>query len=187
MKHDSGHSGETISQYFNKVVHAILNLYPVLLKPPSTTTHEKILNNRRSFYPYFKNCIGAIDGSHIPAWVPVANHCRFRDRKGNISQNILAACDHDRRFTYILSDWEGSTVDSRILDEAFIGKVKPSYWYLQYDTSDEDEVEDDDSGDEDDGGTVDYDQLREEIADNMWDGWITGNMDVEDTSDSLAD
>ncbi|XP_043709165.1 uncharacterized protein LOC122658309 [Telopea speciosissima] len=58
--------------------------------------------------------------------VPIENHCRFRDRKGNISQNILAACDHDTRFTNILSGWEGSTVDSRILDEAIHrhGKTK---------------------------------------------------------------
>ncbi|XP_043717551.1 putative nuclease HARBI1 [Telopea speciosissima] len=113
-----GHSGETISRYFNIVLHAILKLYPVLLKPPSTTTPQRISKDRRRFYPYFKDCIGAIDGLHIPAWVTVDKHRRFRDRKGDISQNILAACNFDMKFTYILSGWEGSASDARILDHA---------------------------------------------------------------------
>ncbi|XP_043720781.1 uncharacterized protein LOC122668258 [Telopea speciosissima] len=108
----------------------------ILLKPPSTTTHQRIAGNCRSFYPYFKDCIGAIDGLHSHAWVPVNEHKRFRDRKGNISQNILAACDFDYRFTYILAGWEGSASNSRILDDAIhregAGKivVPPGKYYL---------------------------------------------------------
>ncbi|XP_042512036.1 protein ALP1-like [Macadamia integrifolia] len=117
LLHLFGHSGETISRYFNGVLGAVLKLYSVLLKPPSTITHERISSNYRSFYPYFKDCIGAIDGSHIPAWVTIAQHRTFRDRKENISQNILAVCDFDMKFTYILSGWEGSTSDSQILDD----------------------------------------------------------------------
>ncbi|XP_043693028.1 uncharacterized protein LOC122643476 [Telopea speciosissima] len=118
VSHMFGHSGETISRYFNKVLNAIMKLYPLLLKPPSTTTHERITSNRKRFYPYFKDCIGAIDGSHIPAWVLVDQHRIFCDRKGCISQNILVACDFDRRFTYILVGWVGSASDSQILDNA---------------------------------------------------------------------
>src|ERR1700677_3989670 len=44
------------------------------------------------FWPFFRDCIGAIDGSHIPAFVPESMQVRFRDRKGQISQNVLAAC-----------------------------------------------------------------------------------------------
>ncbi|XP_043700414.1 protein ALP1-like [Telopea speciosissima] len=110
--HQFGHSGETISRYFNRVLCAILQLHTELLKPPRSTTQPK------KYLRYFNNCIGAIDGTHIPAWVSVDQHRRFRDRKGNISQNILAACDFDMRYTYILSGWEGSASDSRILDDA---------------------------------------------------------------------
>ncbi|XP_042484942.1 putative nuclease HARBI1 [Macadamia integrifolia] len=116
--HDFGHSGETVSRYFNLVLGAVIKLYPILLKPLCTTTHERISSNCRSFYPYFKDCIGAIDGSHVPAWVPLDQHCRFRDRHGEISQNILAACDFNMKFTYILSGCEGSASDSRILEDA---------------------------------------------------------------------
>ncbi|XP_043710582.1 uncharacterized protein LOC122659544 [Telopea speciosissima] len=113
-----GHCGETISRYFNIVLDAIIKLYPVLLKPPSTTTPQCISKDRKRFYPYFKDCIGDIDGSHIPAWVTADKHRRFRDRKGDISHNILAACDFDMKFTYILSSWEGSASDAPILDDA---------------------------------------------------------------------
>ncbi|XP_042514202.1 putative nuclease HARBI1 [Macadamia integrifolia] len=118
LLHLFGHSSETIGRYFNCVLGSVLKLYPVLLKPPSTITHKRISGNHRSFYPYFKDCIRAIDGSHIPTWVPIAQHQTFHNRKGNISQNILADCDFDMKFTYILSGWEGSTFDSRILDDA---------------------------------------------------------------------
>ncbi|XP_043710577.1 uncharacterized protein LOC122659540 [Telopea speciosissima] len=95
-----------------------MKLYPLLLKPPSTTTHKRITSNGSRFYPYFKDCVGAIDGSHIPAWVQVEQHRSFRDRHGCISQNILAACEFDKKFTYILAGWAGSASDSRILDNA---------------------------------------------------------------------
>ncbi|XP_043703598.1 uncharacterized protein LOC122653724 [Telopea speciosissima] len=116
VSHMFGHSRETISRYFNKVLDGIMKLYPLLLKPPSTTTHKRITSNGSRFYPYFKDCVGAIDGSHIPAWVQVEQHRSFRDRHGCISQNILAACDFDKKFTYILAGWAGSASDSRILD-----------------------------------------------------------------------
>ncbi|XP_042477251.1 putative nuclease HARBI1 [Macadamia integrifolia] len=118
IAHKFGHSGETVSRYFNLVLGAIIKLYPILLKPPSVAVHHRITSNEGRFYPYFKDCIGAIDGSHIPAWVHLSDHPRFRDRKGDISQNILAACDFDMKYTYILSGWEGSASDARILDNA---------------------------------------------------------------------
>lgn len=42
----------------------------------------------------------------------------FRNRKGDISQNVLAACNFDLEFIYVLSGWEGSAHDSKILSDA---------------------------------------------------------------------
>ena len=47
--------------------------------------------------------------------VPKEEQDTFRNRKGTILQNILAACDHDLRFVYVKVDWEGSAHDSRVL------------------------------------------------------------------------
>ena len=43
---------------------------------------------------------------------------RYRGRKAFPTQNVLAACSFDLKFTYVLPGWEGSASDSRILDNA---------------------------------------------------------------------
>uniref|UniRef100_A0A2N9H7M0 DDE Tnp4 domain-containing protein n=1 Tax=Fagus sylvatica TaxID=28930 RepID=A0A2N9H7M0_FAGSY len=84
---------------------------------PGNETHPDIRNNRR-FYPYFKDCIGAIDGTHIRASVPIEIQGRFRGRKDGTTQNVLAAITFDLKFCYVLAGWEGSAHDSRVLDDA---------------------------------------------------------------------
>jgi len=41
--------------------------------------------NDPKFYSYFQDCIGALDGSHIPACVRYADQTPFSKRKGFIS------------------------------------------------------------------------------------------------------
>ena len=41
---------------------------------------------------------------------------KYRDRKGNLSQNVMGVCSFDYKFQYILARWEGSTLDSHVLD-----------------------------------------------------------------------
>ncbi|KAG7588677.1 Harbinger transposase-derived nuclease domain [Arabidopsis suecica] len=65
-----------------------------------------------------KNCVGAIDGTHIPATVVGRETSSYRNRKGTISQNVLAVCNFDLEFIYVLSGWEGSAHDSRVLSDA---------------------------------------------------------------------
>lgn len=108
------HSGETISRHFNNVLKAIKSLSREFLQPPQLTTPHQILGTNR-FYPYFQDCIGVIDGMHIPAHVPAKDQSRFRNRKGSLSQNVLAACTFDLQFIFIYPGWEGSVADSRIL------------------------------------------------------------------------
>ncbi|KAG6487304.1 hypothetical protein ZIOFF_055890 [Zingiber officinale] len=65
-------------------------------------------------WKWFKNCLGALDGTHIKVRVPTEDRPRYRTRKGEIATNVLAACSQDMQFTYVLSGWEGSAVDSRV-------------------------------------------------------------------------
>ncbi|XP_077246099.1 uncharacterized protein LOC143885956 [Tasmannia lanceolata] len=70
---------------------------------------------------YFnKDCIGAIDGTHIPAKLPAEIKKRYIGRKGHPTQNVLAACDFDMKFTFVVAGWEGSASDSRILGDAIV-------------------------------------------------------------------
>ncbi|KAK2442379.1 hypothetical protein QL285_013576 [Trifolium repens] len=111
-------SGETVSRHVHNVLHAILALgEEFLVQPSGANVPPQILNNSR-FYPFFKDCIGAIDGTHIRIKVPRAEAPRFRGRKEHPTQNILAACNFDMKFTYVLAGWEGTAFDSRILKDA---------------------------------------------------------------------
>ena len=82
--------------------------------PPNDVVPTEIHNNPK-FYPFFQHCCGAIDGTHIDMFVPddALTTC-YRNCKGRLSQNVLAACTFDMRFSYVLAGWEGSAADSCI-------------------------------------------------------------------------
>ncbi|XP_059297154.1 uncharacterized protein LOC132050111 isoform X1 [Lycium ferocissimum] len=111
------HSRETISRYFNKCLKACLRLGKHYVKQAGRSIPQEISSNPL-FYPWFKDCIGAIDGTHIPALIPVEEQPRYRNRKGVLSQNVLAVVDFDMNFQYVLAGWEGSASDSRVLRNA---------------------------------------------------------------------
>ena len=50
--------------------------------------------------------------------MPIADQPRFRGRKEWPTQNVLAACGFDMRFSYVLPGWEGTASDSKILKNA---------------------------------------------------------------------
>jgi DDE superfamily endonuclease len=76
------------------------------------------IRNSEKFYPFFEGALGAIDGTHIRCTSSAADRDATRNRKGMLTQNCLAACSFDCRFTYILSGWEGSTHDSTLYYDA---------------------------------------------------------------------
>ncbi|XP_022682152.1 protein ALP1-like [Setaria italica] len=110
-------SGETVSRYFGLVLHAIGELRNDLIRPPSLETPAKIAGNPR-WDPYFKDCIGAIDGTHIRASVSKSMEAAFRGRKSFSTQNVMAAVDFDLKFTYVLAGWEGTAHDAVVLADA---------------------------------------------------------------------
>ncbi|KAL5730891.1 hypothetical protein ACHQM5_003675 [Ranunculus cassubicifolius] len=111
------HSDETISRHFNNVLDAIVALSGEFFQPADSSTPPEILQDSR-FYPYFKDCVGAIDGTHIPALINSNDKVPFINRKGVTTQSILVACSFDLQFQYVLAGWEGSATDSRILNSA---------------------------------------------------------------------
>ena len=66
----------------------------------------------------FYNSIGALDGTHIPVIVAAEDRPRYRNKKGDISTNVLGVCGPDLRFIYVLPKWEWSTGDSQVLQDA---------------------------------------------------------------------
>jgi hypothetical protein len=70
------------------------------------------------FFFNMQNCIGAIDGTHIPITIPGEKAPPYRNRKGTLSQNVMVACDFNLNFTFISCGWEGSASDARVLRSA---------------------------------------------------------------------
>ncbi|XP_038693712.1 protein ALP1-like [Tripterygium wilfordii] len=116
------HSGETISRLFHKVLLAVLKLSKDIIQPRGNSLHETPRyireHSKISYRICFKDCIGALDGTHISAMVGPENRQRYIGRKGVATQNVLAVCDFDMMYTYISAGWEGSAHDSRVLEHS---------------------------------------------------------------------
>ena len=52
--------------------------------------------------------------------VPGQKRGSYRNSHGLISQNVLVACNFDFKFIYVLSVWEGSAHDSKVINDIFI-------------------------------------------------------------------
>jgi DDE superfamily endonuclease len=114
------HSGETVSRYFHQVLQAIHRLIPIYIKHPNPKITPNAIKHNSQFNSFFNDCIGAMDGTHIAAKVLDEVAPAFRNRKGYISQNVMATCDFDNLiFTYVLAGWEGSQHDGAVLESAF--------------------------------------------------------------------
>ncbi|CAA0837915.1 Unknown protein, partial [Striga hermonthica] len=63
-------------------------------------------------------CLGALNGTYINVRVPSKDRGRYRNRKGQVSVNVLGVCDRNMNFVYMLCGWEGSAADNRVLRDA---------------------------------------------------------------------
>ncbi|XP_062103745.1 uncharacterized protein LOC133814850 [Humulus lupulus] len=76
---------------------------------------------------YFrKNCVGAINGTHISAHVPIDEQIPYRGWKVDTTQNVMCVCSFDMKFTYVVPGWEGSTNNARVLLEC---ATNPDYGF----------------------------------------------------------
>lgn len=126
-------STETVSRAFHEILKTMNDLYLHEVKLPTIDTpipHH--IRKSRKFWPHFKDCIGALDGSHVNAHVPTNRQGPYRNRKGQLTQNVLAVCNFNMLFTYILAGWEGTANDARVLQDAqFRGfEALPGQYYL---------------------------------------------------------
>jgi hypothetical protein len=128
------HSGETISRCFKKVLRAVVVLGEDYLRLIELERYEDCvteISRDAKFYPYFKDCIRAIDGSLIPVVVPAVQEDKYMCRKGFKAQNVLAVVSFDLSFQYVLAGWEGTAHDGRGLDDALeLGFKIPENNYL---------------------------------------------------------
>jgi len=65
---------------------------------------------------YFHDVRGASYGTHVLAHVPASQHAIYRNRKGTLSQNVLAGCGLDMYLFYVCPAREGSADDAWVLE-----------------------------------------------------------------------
>lgn len=114
------HSGETISKKFGSVLNCLMAMAKDFIRPKEPnfpTVHERIKNDKRAF-PHFKDCIGALDGTHIRVALSPEEKVRYIAKSRIPTQNVLAVCDFDMRFTYVSTGQPGSTHDTSVLYNA---------------------------------------------------------------------
>ena len=109
----------TVSKMFNRVLKCLIRLAADIIKPVDLefrTMHPRLRNPR--FYPYFNNCIGAIDGTYVQCVVPNDMFVQHLCRKGITTQNVMACCDFDMRFTFVNAGWPRSVHDMRVFNDS---------------------------------------------------------------------
>ncbi|KAL5546858.1 hypothetical protein UlMin_006545 [Ulmus minor] len=99
------HSGETVSRHFNNVCSVLVSLAPRLIGPPDFVHIPSVIENNPYYSPYFQDCIGAMDGTHVPCVVDAHLQPAFRNH-------------FQMKFTYVVAGWEGSVHDARVLRDA---------------------------------------------------------------------
>ena len=83
----------------------------------NTPLATQILDDPK-YYPYFDNCLSALDSTYILIHTPLEEQSRYHNQKGTLSQNVLAVCDFDMQFVFVLPSWEGSAHNKRVLSNA---------------------------------------------------------------------
>lgn len=125
-------SQSTVSSIFKQLLPMFVKLHTVFVKPkPDDWLDPDIELNKQ--LNAFNGCIGAIDGTHIPAHIPLRKQLRWRGHKGGITQNVLAAVRTDSSFSYVLAGAEGSMNDATLIRHALSGgkfRLPPDRYYV---------------------------------------------------------
>ena len=114
------HSGETISRKFHEVLDSVMDMAHDFIRPKDPNfraVHKRIRDDRRA-YPHFKDCIGALDGTHIRVSLSPEEQVRYIGKSGMPTQNVLAVCDFDMCFTYVATGQPGAMHDTSVLYNA---------------------------------------------------------------------
>ncbi|KAL8497367.1 hypothetical protein ACS0TY_020887 [Phlomoides rotata] len=107
-----------VSHYVHAVLLSVLKMHTVLFVKPDHVPND----STNSRWKWFKGCLRDINDTYVNVHVPEVDKGKYRTRKSIISTNVLATCDRNCMFTYILPSWEGLAFDARVLRD-FISRV----------------------------------------------------------------
>ncbi|KAL2142021.1 hypothetical protein VTI28DRAFT_1711 [Corynascus sepedonium] len=116
--HRFGISQATVSHVVEELLPMLVALHKAFVRLPDDDWLDPTVELSPRLNA-FNGCIGAIDGTHIAAHIPRHQQLRWRDRNGNVSQNVFAAVKTDFSFSYVLAGAEGSINDTSLCTQAF--------------------------------------------------------------------
>jgi len=92
-------------------------LHKELVNLPKNTTPDNIVDDPKQ-YPFFADCIRALNGTHLPITIKggYKRQAPWRGRKDILTQNVLAAVNFNINFVYILAGWEGTAHNYRVIN-----------------------------------------------------------------------
>jgi hypothetical protein len=73
------HSLDTISKAFHEVLTASLLLYKKTVELPTADYSSHALSDNGKIWPFFRGCIGALDGTHLPIAVSLEQQGSWRN------------------------------------------------------------------------------------------------------------
>ena len=103
------HSEETVSRHFTCIFIAISRISIDIINHINKEFRDvpsKIHDDERH-WPYFKDCIRAIDGTHVPVKIFSSKQISYIGQKGTHTQNVMVVCDFCMYFTFVWAGWEG--------------------------------------------------------------------------------
>ena len=93
----------TISRHFTRVLMAVSRMMIDIINPIDREFKDvlsKIRDDER-YWPYFKDCIRAIDGPHVPVKFFLSKQISYIGRKWTPTQNVMVVCDFRMCFTFV--------------------------------------------------------------------------------------
>ena len=115
VSHLFGVGRSTVCEIVHETCQAIVdNLLPQYIHFPSLDQQQQYIENFENKWGV-PQCIGAIDGSHIPVSQPALCHTDYYNCKGWYSILIQAVVDYKYCFLGIYTGWPGNVHDARVL------------------------------------------------------------------------
>ncbi len=95
------------------------HLLPKYIKMPVGNELHRVIEQFKTKWG-FPQCVGAIDGSHIPVKAPVEFHADYYNRKGWYSIILQGLVDSSYKFIEINIGWPGKVHDARVFANSML-------------------------------------------------------------------